>query len=69
MATSGSCSGYVFILQGILVIVNCAFTIGEYIASAFKNELYFFVSKRKIRTVCNDKIWYGSYDTYLISFE
>lgn len=28
MATTKSCSGYVFILQGILVIVNCAFTNG-----------------------------------------
>ena len=56
MATSRSCSGYVFILQGILVIVNCAFTIGKYIGSAFKHELYFLVSKRKIH-----KVWYGSH--------
>jgi len=64
MATSKNCSGYVLILQGILLIFNCAFTIGKYIALAFRRKLYFFVSKREIHIVCNDQVWFESHVVY-----
>ena len=64
MATSKNCSGYVLILQGILLIFNCAFTIGKYISLAFRHKLYVFVSKREIYIVCNDQVWYESHVVY-----
>lgn len=61
MATSWSCSGYILILEGMLVMVNCAFTIGMYIALVFRHKHYFFVSKHEIRSAGSYQVWYGSH--------